>query len=131
MTGARQSDPVLQSSPLVHGRIFTGNQQQFVNLNITLEQPGKKLALFGSSDRYLRMIRDTFGVQLVSRDDELRLSGEKDQVGKAAAVLDKMQKTLRRQDWLSAEDVGRAIGSAAHAEHERSSDEIDVYARGH
>src|SRR5262249_40986421 len=95
------------------------------------EQPGKKLALFGSSDRYLRMIRDTFGVQLVSRDDELRLSGEKDQVSKAAAVLDQMQKTLRRQDWLSVEDVGRAIGSAADAERERTADDIDVYARGH
>ena len=49
---------------------------QLVNLNITLEQPDKKLALFGSADRYLRMIRDTFGVQIVSRDDELRLAGE-------------------------------------------------------
>ena len=44
-----------------------------VQLNITLEQPEKKLALFGSADRYLRMIRETFGVQVVSRDDELRL----------------------------------------------------------
>ena len=57
-----------------------------MNLNITLEQPEKKLALFGSADRYLRMIRDTFGVQITSRDDEVRLTGEKDQVSKAAAV---------------------------------------------
>ena len=28
-----------------------------MNLNITLEQPEKKLALFGSADRYLRTIR--------------------------------------------------------------------------
>src|SRR5438105_9899474 len=84
-----------------------------VNLSITLEQPDKKLALFGSADRYLRMIRDTFGVQLVNREDELRISGEKDQVSKAAAVLDQMQRKLRRQDWLSVEDVGQAIGRAA------------------
>src|SRR5438105_14374247 len=81
-----------------------------VNLNITLEQPDKKLALFGWADRYLRMIRETFGVQLVSRDEELRLSGERDQVAKAAAVLDQMQRKLRRQDWLSSDDVGQAIG---------------------
>src|SRR5688572_18009925 len=56
-----------------------------VNLNITLEQPEKKLALFGSADRHLRMIRDTFGVQVTSRDDELRLAGDRDQVAKAAA----------------------------------------------
>jgi phosphate starvation-inducible PhoH-like protein len=81
-----------------------------VNLSLTLEHPEKKLALFGSADRYLRMIRDTFGVQVVSRDDEVRLSGDKEQVSKAAAVLEQMQKKLRRQDWLS--------------------DEIDVYSRG-
>src|SRR5947208_7300870 len=101
-----------------------------VNLSITLEQPEKKLALFGSADRYLRMIRDTFGVQLVSRDDELRISGEKEQVSKAAAVLDQMQRKLRRQDWLSVDDVGAAIGRAADENRERSADEIDVYTKG-
>ena len=101
-----------------------------MNLSITLEQPDKKLALFGSADRYLRMIRDTFGVQLVSRDDEVRISGEKEQVSKAAAVLDQMQRKLRRQDWLSVDDVGQAIGRAADENRQRSADEIDVYAKG-
>jgi phosphate starvation-inducible protein PhoH and related proteins len=102
-----------------------------VNLNIALEQPDKKLALFGSADRHLRMIREAFGVTLVSRDDELRLAGEREQVGKAALVLDAMQKKLRRQDWLSVEDVGTAISKAVDKERERSADEIDVYAKGH
>ena len=97
-----------------------------MNLNITLEQPDKKLALFGSADRHLRMIRDAFGVTLVSRDDELRLAGEKEQVGKAALVLDQMQKKLRRQDWLSVEDVGAAIGHARDELRERAADEIEM-----
>src|SRR5208282_838815 len=96
-----------------------------VQLNITLEQPEKKLALFGSADRYLRMIRDTFGIQIVGRDDEIRLSGEREQVGKAAAVLDQLQRTLRRQDWLTVEDVGLAIGRAGEDDSKRSADEID------
>ena len=102
-----------------------------MNLNITLEQPEKKLALFGSADRYLRMIRETFGVTLVSREDEIRISGDRDQVSKVAAVLDQMQRKLRRQDWLSSEDVGQAIGRAMQSLHERTADEIDVYAKGH
>ena len=102
-----------------------------MNLSITLEQPDKKLALFGSADRYLRMIRDTFGVQLVSRDDEVKISGEKEQVSKAAMVLEQMQRKLRRQDWLSTEDVGTAIARAAHVEEERKEGEIDVYVKGH
>jgi phosphate starvation-inducible protein PhoH and related proteins len=104
-------------------------QTKAVQLSITVEQPEKKLALFGSADRYLRMIRDSFGVQLVARDDELRLAGDREQVGKAAAVLDQMQRTLRRQDWISAEDVGKAIGRAVEDDQRRSADEIDVYTK--
>ncbi len=84
-----------------------------MQLNIALENPDKKLALFGSADRYLRMIRDTFEVQITGRDDEIRLSGEREQVSKAAAVLEQLQRALRRQDWLSIEDVGQAIGRAS------------------
>ncbi len=122
-----------------------------MNLSITVEQPDKKVALFGSADRYLRLIRDTFGVQLVNRDDELRLSGETQQVSKAAAALDQMQRKLRRQDWLTAEDVGNAIkkadgagsdtglgggagggpGGAAGGFAKRTSGELDVFSRGH
>jgi phosphate starvation-inducible protein PhoH and related proteins len=102
-----------------------------VNLSITLEQPDKKLALFGSADKYLRMIRDAFGVQVISRDEQVRLAGEPDQVSRAAAVLEQMQKTLRRQDWLSPEDVGKAIAGAASAERERKEGEIDVFTKGH
>jgi len=102
-----------------------------VNLNISLEQPDKKLALFGSADRYLRMIRDAFGVQLVSRDDDVRISGENESVSKAASVLDQMQQKLRRQDWLTVEDVGSAI---AHVTHETRgpavNGEIDVFSKG-
>ena len=102
-----------------------------MQLNIALEQPDKKLALFGAADRHLRMIRETFGVQVVARDQEIRISGDREQVGKAAAVLDQLQRALRRQDWLSAEDVGKAIGRAADQNGERNADEIDVYAKGH
>lgn len=104
---------------------------QTVNLNIALEQPDKKLALFGSADKHLRMIRDAFGVQVVARDEGLRLSGDSVQVGKAALVLDQMQRKLRRQDWLSTDDVGNAVKSAMDQDRQRSADEIDVYAKGH
>jgi phosphate starvation-inducible PhoH-like protein len=102
-----------------------------VQLNIALEQPEKKLALFGTADRNLRTIRQTFGVQVVGHDDRVTLSGDRDQLDKVAAVFDHLQKALRRQDWLSADDVAKAIGSAAQESTEHSPDEIDVYSRGH
>src|SRR6185436_14588744 len=99
-----------------------------VNLNIALEQPDKKLALLGSADKHLRMIREAFGVTAVLREDSLRLSGEPDQVGKAALVLDQLQRKLRRQDWLSLEDVGNAVKGAMDQDRKRAANEIDVFA---
>jgi phosphate starvation-inducible PhoH-like protein len=110
---------------------FAGHFLKAVNLNITLEQPDKKLALFGTADRHLRMIRDTFGIQVMGRDDEIRLVGQPDQVGKAASVLEQMQRKLRRQDWLSLEDVGQAIGRAADQPDADAADGIETYSKGH
>jgi phosphate starvation-inducible PhoH-like protein len=101
-----------------------------VNLSITLEQPDKKFALFGTADRYLRLIRDTFGVQITNRNDELRLSGENEQVAKAATVIDQLQRKLRRQDWLTPEDITTAISKTQDGDRERTEGEIDVYAKG-
>ncbi len=102
-----------------------------MNLSITLEQPGKKLALFGSADRHLRLLRDTFKVQVVNRDDELRLAGDADAVAKSARVLDVLQKKLRKQDWLTTEEVEQAIGVASGpAVAASSSERIETFAKG-
>ncbi len=101
-----------------------------MQLSITLEQPEKRLALFGTADRNLRTIREAFGVQVTNRDDELHLTGERDQVSKAAAVLDQMQRKLRRQEWLSPEEVGTAVRQAASENEVRTAGDIDVYVRG-
>src|SRR5688500_2453462 len=77
------------------------------------------------------MIREAFGVQLVNRDDELHITGEREQVGRAAAVLDQMQRKLRKQDWLSTEEVGAAVKSAMDQDRAAKEGEIDVYSKGH
>jgi phosphate starvation-inducible PhoH-like protein len=101
-----------------------------VNLSITLEQPAKKLALFGASDRHLRMIREALGVQVVSREDELRLIGDPDRVDKAAAVLGGLQKQLRRKDYISPDDVSQALRDAVRRDEADREGSIDVYTRG-
>jgi len=87
----------------------------------------------GASDRHVRMIRDAFGVQVSCRDDEVRLAGDKEQVGKAAAVLDLMQKHLRRKEWISVEEVGKVISQVEHAspDAQGSSDTLDVFTHAH
>jgi phosphate starvation-inducible PhoH-like protein len=102
-----------------------------LNLSITLEQPRKKLALFGAADKHLRMIKEALGVQVVSRDDELRLIGEPDRVEKAAAAIEQMQRRLRRQEWLSLDDVSGVLREIVHAADADAEGTIDVYVRGH
>ena len=103
-----------------------------MNLSITLEQPSKKLALFGSADRHLRLIRDAFGIQIVNREDELRLAGETESISKAAKVLDQLQRKLRRQDWLTTQEVEQAIqfGRRCVRPGMGTSERIDTFAKG-
>jgi phosphate starvation-inducible PhoH-like protein len=101
-----------------------------VNLSINLEQPDKKLALFGPADRHLRLLREELGVQLVCRNDEIRISGNPEQVNKAALVLEQMQRKLRVQDWLSAQDITDAVARAQPARQTAAAGDIDVYVKG-
>ena len=103
-----------------------------MTLTIPLEQPDKRLALFGAADRYLRLIRENFGVQVTSRADELRLVGNGDAIAKAAAVFAQLQKSLRKKDYLTDQDVSEAIRTAALGERQQVRDgELDVFIRGH
>ncbi len=102
-----------------------------VNLSITLEQPSKKLALFGSADRHLRLIRDAFGIQIVNRDDELRLAGETESISKAAKVLDQLQRKLRKQDWLTTQEVEQVIQLASGVDPVMGpSERIETFTKG-
>jgi len=102
-----------------------------VNLSIAVEQPDKRLALLGPADKHLRAIREAFGITITGREDELHLAGDREQVARAAAVLELLQRKLRRQDWLSTDDIGEAISRAADDNNERRAGEIEVYSRGH
>lgn len=104
-----------------------------MTLTIPIEQPEKRLALFGASDRYLRLIRENFGVQVVSRGEELRVTGDTTAIQKAAAVLHQMQLRLRKKEWLSDDDVSEAIRQAALGSGKSSlrEGELDVFIRGH
>ncbi|MCS7034010.1 MAG: PhoH family protein [Phycisphaerae bacterium] len=100
-----------------------------MNLSILVEQPAKKLALFGTSDKHLRMIRQSLGVSIVSRDDEIRLSGRPEQVAKAASVLEHMQRKLRRQDWLSIDEIGDALRQVADEQQQQRQGVIEVFSK--
>jgi phosphate starvation-inducible protein PhoH and related proteins len=87
-----------------------------LELSITLEQPHRRSELFGPADRNLRMIRQVLGVQIFAREDQVKITGSAGNVSKAAAVLELMQKTLRRNQPVSPAIVAEAISAAGGGE---------------
>jgi phosphate starvation-inducible PhoH-like protein len=101
-----------------------------VELSITLENPQKAAALFGPADRHLKMIRDTLGVQVFARSGQVKLTGPAKGVSRAAAVLQRLDRALRREAHVTADAVAEAISAAATEHRRQGVDALDVYAPG-
>ena len=76
-----------------------------MEITIQLDSTDKQLELFGPADSYLRLLRQSLGVQITARQSRLMITGNQDDVKKAAEIVDKMQKQLIKHRSLTAEDV--------------------------
>lgn len=101
-----------------------------MELSITLEDSHNRGALFGPSDRYLKMVRDALGVQLFARENQLKVTGSAKNVSRAAAVFQQLQRMLRRQQYLTPDAVAEAIAAAAAEQDRAAADVLDVYTSG-
>ena len=100
-----------------------------MELSITLENPQRADSLFGPGDRNLRMIRDALGVQIFAVHGQVKLTGAARNVTRAAAVLEDLQRALRRRQDLPPDAVAAALGAATREE-ETAEGALDVYAPG-
>lgn len=108
----------LQESPIYQNTVIVENDEE-------------ASILYGSQDRYLRLVRDAFHVQLVARHGLLKLEGEKEQVDSTKEVLNKLLDIVRTTGRLDLEDVERAIIDAkGETGEEDSAHSIDVFLRG-
>lgn len=80
-----------------------------MDVTIQLNSTDNQLELFGPADEYLRLLRQSLGVQITARQDKLIVTGKEKDVEKAVDVIDKMQKQLLKLRTLSAEDVAAFI----------------------
>ncbi len=101
-----------------------------MELSITLEEPAKAALLFGPADRHLKMVRDALGVQIFARAGQVKLTGAAKSVSRAAAVLEKLQRAVRRGQTVGADAVAEAISLAAADERKQASEVLDVYVAG-
>jgi phosphate starvation-inducible PhoH-like protein len=84
-----------------------------VELTIAIEDVSRRSVLFGSADRNLRLIRTALDVQVTARESSIKLSGPAEAVRRAARAIETLQKNLRDNGSLVAEDVSRALAESS------------------
>lgn len=101
-----------------------------MDITISIENPSRQSALFGTADRHLRTIRTAFGVQLAARDGQIIVNGPTEGVQRAAHTIDSMQKSLRTRPDLPDELVQDIIERVMADATPSNSPGVDVFLPG-
>ncbi len=80
-----------------------------MEITITIPPDTDRVAVLGSADRNLKIIREVLGVNIVSRHDQVRLSGDGDAVNRAAEVISDITESVRKNRSLSRMDIVERI----------------------
>ena len=76
-----------------------------MQITIQLNPAQKEVELFGPTDSYLRVLRESFDVKITARDTNLTITGNESGVKKTAEIIRKMQKHLIKNGSLTSTDV--------------------------
>lgn len=76
----------------------------------------RAVRLFGPHERFLKLLRDTFGVKVVSRGGEVSLDGPPESVAGAENVLNRMAEMARRGEEPTESDLRRLIEMEKYAD---------------
>ena len=98
-----------------------------MEVTIQLDSADRQLELFGPADSYLRLLRESLGVQITARQSNLIIRGEEEDVNKAIEVIDKMQKQLLKRHSMSAANVTAFITEDDSHGIPETSEAISVY----
>ena len=99
-----------------------------MEVTIQLDSTDKQLELFGPADSYLRLLRESLGVQITARQSNLIITGKEKDVNTVVKVIDKMQKRLIKRHSLTAANVTAFISQGHSRSTPEASEVITVYA---
>jgi len=89
----------------------TTNSQLTKTLNTS--GPDQVRILLGVRDAHLKMLQQAFPVRIVAREGKLTVTGETDDVEKAAAVLERLLAQVKRRKSLTERDVAEVLREAS------------------
>ena len=78
-------------------------------IQLTLEDPNEAVLLLGVSDSNLKLIEETFDIQIITRGDAIVIVGSEDQKAEAAALIEQLLKVIRKDININQRDVVSAI----------------------
>jgi phosphate starvation-inducible protein PhoH and related proteins len=96
-----------------------------ITLNLADDE---RMELYGPADMNLRALREALGVRIYARDSTLKVVGDSEAVGKAAAVIEVLQNRLQQRSHLTKDDISDAVGELAASSREEPGT-IQVYRR--
>ena len=78
--------------------------------------------VFGSLDENIRIVEQEFGVAIINRDTELKVSGEEDAAAGAAKVLEGLLQLAAKGEAISEQNVRYVIGLVRQGQEQKISD---------
>lgn len=101
---------------------------------VNVERMEQAVSLFGSFDENIKMIEDEYGVHVVSRGSQLKVSGEPDGVSRACRVIEGLLSLINRGETLSEQNVRYVMSLVAEGCEDKLSEMADdcvcISARG-
>ncbi len=116
--------------PWRHAATLGEARLTFLELTIPIDDPSRRTALYGTSDRNLRLIRTAFDVRITARDNAVRIDGQTEAVKQAAFVVETLQRALRNRPALSDDFVQESIALASTDGRTQTRGMLDVFVSG-
>jgi phosphate starvation-inducible PhoH-like protein len=90
--------------------------------SVKIENFQYTMELFGNYDENIKIIEEALGVEIVARENELRIKGGGDRVGLAEKLIGNLIGMLKRGEQLSTQSINYAIGLVMAGQEEKIKD---------
>lgn len=84
-----------------------------VERTIEFDKIEHAISLFGNFDENVRIIEDGLNVKLISRDDEIKLSGNKENIEKASVVIERLISIAAQGEVINKQNVSYLVELAS------------------
>lgn len=106
----------------------------FTQTTLEVDSIEHAMELFGDFDKNIRIVEEAFGVKIISRDNEIKVSGSNEGVLKARTVLRRLINLVTEGDIITKQSVGYLVQLANENKIEKvndfNADNVCITARG-